>query len=36
MSEFSDAQRQIGGIWPNFELIRDFMAVLVAYKNEED
>ena len=25
-----------GLIWPNFELIRDFMSVLVACKNEED
>ena len=23
-------------IWPNFEPIRDFMAVLVTFKNEED
>ena len=25
-----------GLIWPNFELIRDFMVVLVTCKNEED
>ena len=24
-----------GGIWPNFELIRNFMVVLVTCKNEE-
>ena len=30
---FSDAQ---GLIWPNFELVRDFMDVLVTCKYEED
>ena len=25
-----------GWIWPNFELIRDFIVVLVTSKNEED
>ena len=25
-----------GRIWPNFELIRDFIVVLVTSKNEED
>ena len=25
-----------GRIWPNFELVQDFMAVLVTCKNEED
>ena len=25
-----------GRIWPNFELIRDFIVVLVTCKNEED
>ena len=35
-----DAQGQLtpvqGRIWPNFELIRDVMVVLVTCKNEED
>ena len=26
----------LGPIWPNFELVRDIMAVLLACKNEED
>ena len=26
----------LGPIWPNFELVRDVMDVLVAYKYEED
>ena len=25
-----------GRIWPNFELIRDFMVVIVTCKNKED
>ena len=26
----------LGPIWPNFELVRDVMNVLVTYKNQED
>ena len=26
----------LGPIWPNFELVRDIMVVLVTYNNEED
>ena len=40
MGGFSDAQGQLipshGQIWSNFELVRNFMAVLITCKNEED
>ena len=41
MGIFPDAQRQLtprilGPIWPNFELVRDVMDVLVTCKYEED
>ena len=26
----------LGPIWPNFEILRDIMVVLVTFKNEED
>ena len=40
MGIFPDAQGQLsavlGPIWPNFELVRDVMDVLVTCKYEED
>ena len=41
MGIFPDAQGQLtlqvhGQIWSNFELVQDFMVVLVTCKNEED
>ena len=39
MGIFPDAQGQLtvlGPIWPNFELVRDVMNVLVTCKYEED
>ena len=40
MGIFPDAQGQLtavhGWIWSNFELIQDFMVVLITCKNEED
>ena len=36
MGIFPDAQGQLTPIWPNFELIRDVMDVLVTCKYEED
>ena len=39
MGTFPDAQGQLtllGPIWPNFELVRDVMDVLVTCKYEED
>ena len=38
MGIFPDAQGQLtlGPIWPNFELVRDIMDVLVTCKYEED
>ena len=40
VKDFSDVQEQLtpqihDRIWSNFELIRDFMVVLVIYKNEK-
>ena len=36
--DFSDAQGQLTpqSVWPNFELIRDFMVVLITRNKEED
>ena len=36
MGIFPDAQGQLSPIWPNFELVRDVMYVLVTCKYEED
>ena len=36
MGIFSDGSAVHGRIWPNFELIQDFMVVLVTCINEED
>ena len=40
MRIFPDAQGQLtavhGRIWSNFELVQDFMVVLITCKNEED
>ena len=36
MGIFPDAQGQLTPIWPNFELVRDVMDVLVTCKYEED
>ena len=40
MGIFPDAQGKLtpvlGPIWPNFELVRDIMVVLVTCNNEED
>ena len=40
MEIFPDAQGQLtavhGRIWSNFELVQDFMVVLITCKNEED
>ena len=40
MGIFPDAQGQLtavhGRIWSNFELVQDFMVVLITCKNEED
>ena len=40
MGIFPDAQRKLtavhGRIWSNFELVHDFMVVLITCKNEED